>query len=224
MHERADGPRTAAPLRIVLVDDHTMFRQGLRQALAERGLEIIGEASNGRAGAKLVGELRPDVAVLDLHMPQMDGIDATREIVSNDPAARVLMLTISTEQEDVLHALTAGASGYVLKTSTPDDVVRAIVAAHRGDSTISPEVATRLVDHLRSASSRGPAAAPDVELTPREIEILRLIAEGKENAEIAQALFISPSTAKNHVAHVLDKLGLANRVQAAVYAVRAGLV
>jgi DNA-binding NarL/FixJ family response regulator len=226
MQERANDTDSVAPIRVVLVDDHTIFRQGLRQALVERGIEIIGEASNGQSGAKLVSELAPDVAVLDLHMPLMDGIGATRAIVERDPKAKVLMLTISTEQVDVLDALAAGASGYVLKTSAPEDVVRAIEAAHAGDSAISPQVASRLVERLRAnpAASAAPQAAAAVALTPREIEILRLVAEGKENAEIGRALYISASTAKNHVGHVLDKLGVENRVQAAVYAVRAGIV
>jgi DNA-binding NarL/FixJ family response regulator len=226
MQERANDTDSVAPIRVVLVDDHTIFRQGLRQALVERGIEIIGEASNGQSGAKLVSELAPDVAVLDLHMPLMDGIEATRAIVERDPKAKVLMLTISTEQVDVLDALAAGASGYVLKTSAPEDVVRAIEAAHAGDSALSPQVASRLVERLRAnpAASAAPQAAAAAALTPREIEILRLVAEGKENAEIGRALYISASTAKNHVAHVLDKLGVENRVQAAVYAVRAGIV
>jgi DNA-binding NarL/FixJ family response regulator len=223
MSERSASQKTAAPIRVLLVDDHTMLRHGLRETLQGRGFEIVGEASNGRSGAQLALELKPDVTVMDLDMPQMDGIEATRAIVAADSAARVLMLTISPDEDDVLDALVAGACGYLLKTAQPDEVVRAIAAAHVGDSTISPRVAARLVERLRDGAVR-PAPPPTTTLTPRELEILRLIAEGRENGEIAEMLVISPSTAKNHVAHVLDKLGMENRVQAAVYAVRTGLV
>jgi DNA-binding NarL/FixJ family response regulator len=228
MEERSAVGETGVATRVVLIDDHTMLRHGLRQTLRERGFEVVGEASNGRSGAQLVRELRPDVVVMDLDMPQMNGIEATRAIVESDPAARVLMLTISTDDDDVIEALAAGACGYVLKTATPDEIVRAIAAANAGDSTISPRVTTRLVERLRTGAGHSPLARPAAPgpstLTQRELEILRLIAEGRENHEIAEILFISPSTAKNHVAHVLDKLGMENRVQAAVYAVRNGLV
>ena len=226
MDERFPGEKTGIGIRVVLVDDHTMLRHGLRQTLRERGYDVVGEASNGRSGAQLALELNPDVVVMDLDMPQMNGIEATRTIVAAAPGARVLMLTISTDDDDVLDALAAGACGYLLKTASPDETVRAIEAAHAGDSAISPRVAGRLVAHVRDGAARQPAppASPRSSLTPRELEILRLIAEGRENAEIAEILVISPATAKNHVAHVLDKLGMQNRVQAAVYAVRSGLV
>jgi DNA-binding NarL/FixJ family response regulator len=223
MDERSRNDKTAAPIRLVLVDDHTMLRHGLRQTLRERGFEVVGEASNGRAGVELVRQLKPDVVVMDLDMPQMNGVEATREIVASERAARVLMLTISTDDDDVLDALAAGACGYLLKTAAPEEIVRAIEAAHAGDSVISPRVATRLVERLRNGAAPT-SAAPPSRLTPRELEILRLIVKGYENGEIARILVISPSTAKNHVAHVLDKLGMQNRVQAAVYAVRSGLV
>jgi DNA-binding NarL/FixJ family response regulator len=223
MDERSTARKTGNGIRVVLVDDHTMLRHGLRQTLRERGFDVVGEASNGRSGAQLVLELDPDVVVMDLDMPQMNGIEATRAIVGAVPGARVLMLTISTNDVDVLDALAAGACGYLLKTASPDETVRAIEAAHAGDSAISPRVASRLVARVRDGIAR-PASPPPSPLTPRELEILRLIAEGRENAEIAEILVISPATAKNHVAHVLDKLGMQNRVQAAVYAVRSGLV
>ena len=223
MGERSAGEKPGAPIRVVLIDDHTLLRHGLRQTLEGEGFEVVGEASNGRSGAQLALELRPDVVVMDLDMPQMNGIQATRTIMEADPGARILMLTISSDDDDVLDALAAGASGYLLKTARPEDIVRAIEATYAGDSTISPRVATRLVERLRDGAVR-PARAPATPLTPRELEILRLIVEGRENSEIAEILVISRSTAKNHVAHVLDKLGMQNRVQAAVYAVRAGLV
>jgi DNA-binding NarL/FixJ family response regulator len=226
MDERSTCQKTDVAPRVVLVDDHTMLRHGLRQTLREHGFDVVGEASNGRSGAQLVRELRPDVVVMDLDMPQMNGIEATRSIVEADPGARVLMLTISTDDDDVLDALAAGACGYLLKSAPADEIVRAIEAAGAGDSTISPQIATRLVARVR-ATARTPASRQSESgstLTARELEILRLIVDGRENSEIAELLVISPSTAKNHVAHVLDKLGMQNRVQAAVYAVRAGLV
>jgi DNA-binding NarL/FixJ family response regulator len=222
MDERSANQETAAAIRLVLVDDHTMLRHGLRQTLQDHGFDVVGEASNGRSGVQLVLELKPDVVVMDLDMPQMNGIEATRAIVEAEPDARILMLTVSTDDGHVLEALSAGACGYLLKTASPDDTVRAIEAAHAGDSTIAPRVATRLVEFVRGTARSAPPTPS--RLTARELEILRLIVEGRENSEIAEILFISPSTAKNHVAHVLDKLGMHNRVQAAVYAVRTGLV
>jgi NarL family two-component system response regulator LiaR len=223
MDERFGAPETGAAIRVLLVDDHTMLRHGLRQTLQDRGFDVVGEASNGRAGVELAEKLKPDVVVMDLDMPQMNGIEATRAIVESEPGARVLMLTISSDDDDVLEALTAGACGYLLKTAPPEDVARAVAAAHAGDSTISQRVATRLVGRVRDRAERN-AGPPPTDLTPRELEILRLIVEGRENSEIAEILVISLSTVKNHVANVLDKLGMQNRVQAAVYAVRTGLV
>jgi DNA-binding NarL/FixJ family response regulator len=224
MDERSVIRETGAAVRVLLVDDHTMLRHGLRQVMRDHGFDVVGEASNGRSGAQLALDLKPDVVVMDLDMPQMNGIEATRAILASDPGARVLILTISNDDEDVLEALAAGACGYLLKTAPPDDIVRAIEAAHAGDSTISPRVATRLVERVRGTARSAPPPPPPSTLTARELEILRLIVEGRENGEIAEILVISPSTAKNHVAHVLDKLGMHNRVQAAVYAVRSGLV
>jgi DNA-binding NarL/FixJ family response regulator len=223
MGERSGNDKPGSAIGVVLVDDHTMLRHGLRQTLLEHGLDVVGEASNGRSGAQLVLELKPDVVVMDLEMPQMNGIEATRAIIEREPGARILMLTVSTEDEHVVEALAAGACGYLVKAAPPEDTVRAIRAAHAGDSTLSPQVATRLVARVRHARDMR-AAPPPANLTPRELEILRLIAEGRENAEIAERLVISLSTAKNHVAHLLEKLGAQNRVQAAVYAVRNGLV
>lgn len=223
MIERSPADQTAE-VGVLLVDDHTLFRQALRQALIGAGIRVVGEASNGRAGAQLARELRPDVTVMDLHMPLLDGVGAVRTVLADQPNARILMLTVSTDEDDVIEALHAGASGYVLKTAPPEDVVRAIRSLLEGDSVISPEVAGRLIDHVRATGHAGSEPVhPPTSLTPRELEILRLLAEGKENHEIAEALYISSSTAKNHVANVLAKLGLENRVQAAVYAVRKGL-
>src|SRR5918992_964275 len=157
MGERSGDDKPGAAIRVVLVDDHTMLRHGLRQTLREHGLDVVGEASNGRSGAQLALELKPDVVVMDLDMPQMNGIEATRAIVEREPGARILMLTISTDDDDVVDALAAGACGYLLKAASPEETVRAIHAAHAGDSTVSPRVATRLVARVRDSRDR-PAA------------------------------------------------------------------
>jgi DNA-binding NarL/FixJ family response regulator len=212
-------------MRLLLVDDHTLFRRGLRELLEGYGFVIAGEAPTGSGAVRLARELRPDVIVMDVSMPGMGGVDATRAILKEDPAARILMLTISAQDEDVLDALVAGACGYLLKDAEVAEIVAGIRAAATGDAMISPIVATRLVARLREQSRRervaAPAAAPP--LTERERDILRLLTQGRGNAAIAAELVISPATAKTHVAHLLDKLGLDNRVQAAVYAVRHGV-
>lgn len=217
--------KTVAEPSVVLVDDRTLFRRGVAVAIEQAGIVVLGEASNGRIGVELVTRLQPDVIVMDLHMPLMDGVEATRAITALHPAAQVLMFTVSEDEDDVLDALAAGACGYILKDAAPQDVAAAIRAAAARETPLSPRVAARLVDRVRAQDrsgqgngSNGPA------LTDRELDILRLIVDGKENAEIASELMISPSTAKNHVASVLQKLGVQNRVQAAVHAVRAGLI
>src|SRR4051794_4626568 len=224
MNERREGTGTAVPIRVVLVDDHTMFRHGLRQALVGHGIDIAGEASNGEAGAQLVAEVQPDGVVMDLHMPVMGGVEAVRAILARRPGVPVLMLTISTEDDDVVEALHAGAAGYISKTAPAEEVVHAVEAVYRGDGTVPAEIAGRLAQRLRRDGDTRETLPPPGTLTARELQILRLVAQGKENHEIAEALVISPSTAKNHVARVLEKLGMDNRVQAAVYAVRAGIV
>ena len=224
MTQRAGEQENTARLRVVLVDDSTLFRQGLRRALEDLGVEVIGEASNGASGAKLVGELRPDVTVMDLQMPQMDGTAATRAVLANDPLAKVLICSVSIDEAGVVDALASGACGYLLKDTEAHDVVSALKAAVAGESTISPRVATQLIARLRAGSDAAPATDDLSALTSRELEILRLVTTGLDNSQIAQLLFLSPATVKNHVAHILDKLGVDNRVQAAVRAVRAGLL
>jgi two-component system NarL family response regulator len=211
-------------MRVVIADDHVLFRRGLRRLLEQHGMEVVGEASNGRQAVQLARELRPDVVVMDISMPLMDGVEAARAIRADDPAARILMLTISTDEAPVLDALLAGAAGYQLKDASPHDLLAAVRASSEGESLISPRIAGHLVRRLREGGSTRSAVvgtAPD--LTEREVEILRLVAEGKENSVIAGELFISPKTVKNHVASILDKLAIENRIQAAVFAVRTGI-
>jgi len=212
-------------MRLLLVDDHTLFRRGLRELLEGYGFVIAGEAPTGSGAVRLARELRPDVIVMDVSMPGMGGVEATRAILDEDPAARILMLTISAKEEEVLDALVAGACGYLLKDAEVAEIVAGIRAAAAGEAMISPIVATRLVARLREQRSRERVAAPaaPLPLTARERDILRLLAQGRGNSAIAAELIISPATAKTHVAQLLGKLGLDNRVQAAVYAVRHGV-
>ena len=209
---------------VVLVDDHALFRRGLRRLLEHAGIDVVGEASNGRAAVQLTEELRPDVVVMDLSMPLMSGVEAIARLIESDTRARILVLTITAEEHEVLDALLAGACGYLLKDAASADIVAGVRAAAAGDSMISPRIAGKLVARLRDVA-REASSAPrlDADLTLREVEVLRLVAHGKENAAIAQELYISPNTVKNHVASILDKLHLENRIQAAVAAVRSGI-
>ncbi len=212
------------PLRVLLIEDHTLFRRGLRRLLEEHGFDVAGEASNGEAGVRLAAELRPDVVVTDLHMPIMGGVDVTRHIATTSPAPPVLVLTISDSDEDVVEAVLAGASGYLLKDAEPDVIASAIRGAAAGDVTIAPEATGALVDRVRNQAQPPEESPPAVDLSEREREILTLVVQGLDNGQIARRLFLSPSTVKNHVSSVLTKLGVESRVQAAVLAVRSGLI
>ena len=211
--------------RVLVVDDHDLFRSGLVNLLSEQGVTVVGEAPNGDTALRLVRELAPDVVVMDLNMPGLSGVEATREIAVVAPRTRVVVLTISADGGDVVDAVMAGACGYLLKDSSVQQLVNGIQAAAAGDSLISPQIAAKVLQLLRSQGSSSPSAAPSAaDLSDRELEVLKLIAIGKDNAEIAQALFISPKTVKNHISNILMKLQIENRIQAAVYAVRAGIV
>ncbi len=211
--------------RVVLVDDHDLFRTGLVNLLQEQGVHVVGEASDGHDALRQVRDLSPDVVIMDLNMPRISGVQATREILQAAPQTRVVVLTISTDDGDVVDAIMAGASGYLLKSSTVPQLVDGIRAAAAGDSQLSPEITTKVIDLVRTQSpvtTTTEPARPD--LSDREVEVLKLIANGKDNQEIADALFISPKTVKNHISNILMKLGVNNRIQAAVYAVRSGIV
>jgi DNA-binding NarL/FixJ family response regulator len=210
---------------VVLVDDHDLFRNGLRTLLEDQGLQVVGEADNGRAALELVGNLAPDVVMMDLKMPGLTGVETTRKVSSIAPWTRVVVLTISADDDDVMAAVLAGACGYLLKDSSIDHLIDGIRAAAAGESLISPQIASKVLQRLRDQSPDSEAAQTvRTELSDRELEVLRLIAIGKDNAEIAQDLFISPKTVKNHISNILMKLQIENRIQAAVYAVRSGLV
>jgi DNA-binding NarL/FixJ family response regulator len=216
---------SAELLRVMLVDDHDLFRTGLRNLLEEQGVHIVAEAPDGGTALQLVRELAPDVVVMDLNMPGMNGIEATREITRVAPLTRVLVLTISDQDADVMDAILAGACGYLMKDSSIQDLMTGIRAASVGESLISPHIASKVLQRIRASSvEAGGRTGARPELSDRETEVLRLIANGKDNAEIAQELHISPKTVKNHISNILMKLQIENRIQAAVYAVRSGLV
>jgi DNA-binding NarL/FixJ family response regulator len=207
------------------VDDHDLFRAGLRTLLEEQGVDIVGEADTGTKALAQIRETAPEVVVMDLNMPGISGVEATRQIAMIAPLTRVLVLTISDQDADVMDAILAGACGYLLKDSTIDELMAGIAAAAQGESLVSPAIAAKVLQRLR-ATTTSPREAETIrsELSEREIQVLKLIANGKDNAMIAAELHISPKTVKNHISNILMKLQIDNRIQAAVYAVRSGLV
>jgi len=212
----------AAPrrIRIVVVDDHTLFRRGVTALLSRvPGFEIVGEAADGFDGIKAVAELRPDVVLLDLHMPGISGIEAMQAILKEAPGTHVVMLTVSEAADDLMLALRAGAQGYLLKNIESDFLVESVRRAADGESVMSPEMTTRLMREVRT----GGTAAAQPALSPREREILGYLARGASNKEIARDLDVAESTVKIHVQHILRKLDLSSRVQAAVWAVEHGV-
>jgi DNA-binding NarL/FixJ family response regulator len=216
--------RPPEPLRIVIADDHVLFRDGLR-ALVEGApdMALVGEAATGEEAAARVEQLQPDVVLMDLQMPNMNGIDATRRIVQANPHVGVLVVTMFEDDASVFAAMRAGARGYVLKGATYDEMLRAIRAVGSGEAIFSPAVAARLMEYFSNtlAASVPPRVFP--ELTEREREILGLIARGAKNAEIAERLVLSPKTVRNHVSNILSKLQVADRAQAIIRARDAGL-
>jgi DNA-binding NarL/FixJ family response regulator len=214
----------AEGVRVLLVDDHDLFRTGLKTLLDEHGVEVVGEASDGQTAIDLVKEHAPDVVLMDLEMPGKRGVEATREIVAAAPLTRVVVLTISDQDSDVMDAVVAGACGYLLKDASIQELLRGIQAASVGESLISPSIAAKVLQRLRATTPDAEAAETLLaQLSDREIQVLKLIANGKDNAQIAGELFISPKTVKNHISNILLKLSIQNRIQAAVYAVRSGI-
>jgi DNA-binding NarL/FixJ family response regulator len=213
-----------ANARILLVDDHQLFRRGLREMLERHGFIVAGEAADAETAVRLAAELAPDVVIMDLNVPGMYGIEATRQIVAVSPSPRVLALTLSTDERDVSAAVLAGACGYLLKDAAPEEIVAGVRAALEGGSLLSPRIARDLLERVRREESVAEAGIPRPQLTERELDVLRLMTAGWDNSKIAKELFISAQTVKSHVSHVLAKLGVRNRVQAAVCAVRRRLV
>jgi two-component system, NarL family, response regulator LiaR len=209
------------PIRVLVVDDHAVVREGLRTFLElQDGIEVVGEAADGRDAVRTAAELRPDVVLMDLVMPRLDGVAAMRELRRRLPSSRVIVLTSFAEDDRLLPAIQAGAAGYLLKDVEPRELARAVRAAHAGEALLDPAVAARLVD----AIAQPPGEAPPDRLTARERQVLGLIGRGLSNKLIARELGISEKTVKTHVGHVLAKLGVTDRTQAALHAVRAGLV
>ncbi|HEY0605327.1 MAG TPA: response regulator transcription factor [Herpetosiphonaceae bacterium] len=210
-----------APIRVLIADDHLVVRTGIRALLAlEPEIEVVGEARNGREAVAEALRLQPDVILMDLVMPELDGIAAIERILSNQPRARILVLTSFEADDKVFPAIRAGALGYTLKDFGPADLVRAIQRVHRGESSLHPTVARRVLQELAHPPQHPPTAEP---LTEREVEVLRLVAHGESNHEIAAALGIGEGTVRVHVSNILSKLHLASRTQAALYALREGL-
>ena len=208
---------------VIVVDDQELFRNGIVELLEERGIRVLAEAGLATEAIRLACELCPDVVLMDLNMPGMSGVEATQRLTADAPLVRVLVLTVAADERHVMDALLAGACGYVLKETPIGQIVDAIKAASRGEPTISPRVAGRLVRRLRQPSDTEPDVA-GAALTAREHEVLELMARGMGNPEIARALYLSEHTVKNYVSSILTKLQVENRIQAAVRAVRTGIV
>ena len=217
---------TERPIRVLVVDDHDLFRTGLRSLLEDEGFEVA-DAAGGAEGARRARGFAPDVVVMDMNMPGMTGVEATPLVLEVAPEASVLMLTIATDDERVLAALRAGATGYLLKDAPLEEIAAGVRAAAAGQSAIAPRVAGALLPSVRAAEP-APARRDEARGVPvlsrRERDVLALLADGHDNAEIAARLYLSPSTVKTHVSRLLEKLGVDNRVQAATLAVRRGLV
>jgi len=212
-----------ATIRVLLVDDHTLFRSGIKALLQRQpGFEVVGEAGDGLEGLKRAKSLQPDVVLLDLHMPGISGREAVQLIVEEVPGSHVVMLTVSEDAEDLLETLRAGAQGYLLKNIDAEFLIDAVRRAAEGEAVMSAQMTAKLMQNVRAASKPQPVADHD-KLSPREREILGFLARGASNKDIARDLELAESTVKMHLQGILKKLGLASRVQAAVYAVEHGL-
>jgi DNA-binding NarL/FixJ family response regulator len=209
--------------KVIVVDDHELFRHGLIALLKERGIQIFGETAMAADAIPLASKMETGVVLMDLSLPGMSGVEATQRLTAEAPLVRVLVLTVASDGRHVMDALLAGACGYLLKDSPPEQIVAGIRAAERGESLISPQIASHLLRRLREPNAIEPDLRPQ-ELTTRELEVLEFLARGLDNSEIAQALYLSQHTVKNHVSSILVKLQVQNRIQAAVRAVRTGLV
>jgi DNA-binding NarL/FixJ family response regulator len=210
-------------IRVLLADDHRMLREGLRRSLTEEGFDIVGEADNGEQAVRLAAELQPDIVLMDVSMPEMDGVEATGIIRSTDTNTRVIMLTMHADKEVLAEAIRAGASGYLVKDCSTDEVAEAVRMAAQGDTALSPQLAATMLDEVRRLEVPNPADEDRV-ITKREEEVLQLIADGCSTPEVAEQLYISQKTVKNHLASIYQKLDARDRTQAVLQAVRMGIV
>lgn len=210
-------------MRVLLADDHALFRAGIASLLRAWGLEVVGEAANGFEALELTRRLRPDLVLMDIGMPDCNGLEATRLIKAEYPDTRIVMVTVSDGDEDLFEAVKSGAEGYLLKDMSADDLERTLEAVASGEPALSPGLATKILDEFARLARVGPAKEPEDALTPRERDVLQMVAEGATNREIATALFVSENTVNFHMKNILRKLHLKNRTQAAAYAVRRGV-
>ncbi len=208
-------------IRILIVDDHTIVRRGIKALLAETSeMQVVGEAEDGLEAVRLSGLLEPDVILMDLLMPRMDGIEATRQITAKQPRVRVLVLTSFVGDDKIFPAIKAGALGYLLKDSEPSELIRSIQKVYRGEPSLHPVIARKMMQEIMDKPAEKSTPEP---LTARELEVLGLVAKGLSNEEIAERLVVSEVTVRTHISHLLAKLHLANRVQATLYALREGI-
>ena len=225
--EEAAVPGIEGQIRVMICDDHALFRRGLKMVLeAEPDIDVIAEAEDGETAVTEVAEHVPDVVLMDVRMPSVDGIEATRRIAEAVPSTKIVMLTVSDEEADLYEAIKAGATGYLLKEISIEEVASAVRAVVAGQSLISPSMASKLLTEFTNLAKRADerTTVPTPRLTDRELEVLRLVAQGKSNREIAGDLYISENTVKNHVRNILEKLHLHTRMEAVMYAVREKLL
>ncbi|HEV2375945.1 MAG TPA: response regulator transcription factor [Streptosporangiaceae bacterium] len=226
---QAGGATRGDPIRALIVDDHALFRRGLEMVLAEEpDIELVGEASDGAEAVEKAGEALPDVVLMDIRMPRSSGIEACRAMKEVVPSAKIVILTISDEEEDLFEAIRAGASGYLLKDIPLDEVADVVRAVHGGQSLINPSMAAKLLTEFAALARREETERaerlPAPKLTDREVEVLTLVARGMNNRDIAKELFISENTVKNHVRNILEKLQIHSRMEAVMIAVREKLI
>ncbi len=220
-----EGAAPVEPIRVMLVDDHALFRKGVASLLAScPDIEVVGEAGDGAEAVAAVRDLMPDVILMDIHMPSMDGLEATRRIKAEHPYAKIVMLTVAEEERSLFDAIKAGAHGYLLKKVEPDEFLSMIRGISRGEAPISRSMASKILSEFAKRMKGQPAEDPAAKLTPRERELLHLLTQGSTNKDIANALGVSENTVKNHLKNILAKLHLQNRVQAAAFALREGIV
>ncbi|BAD39908.1 response regulator [Symbiobacterium thermophilum] len=210
-------------MKVLIVDDHLMLRKGVLSVLSNTDLEVIGEASNGQEALELVPKLKPDLVLMDINMPVLDGVEATRKLKQMYPDLKVVILTVSEIDKDLFEAIKAGADGYLLKNLGPEELVSSLRAAISGEAPISSVMAAKMLKEFRQPRANTTGKQPGQQLSPREIEVLRLASTGLTYKEIAAKLYVAESTVKNHMRHILEKLHLRNRSEAVGYAIRTGL-